>query len=85
MPSHGIVLPEQVGNSIYAELTRNFRVSFLAAKKALGDRHPLTVACLHASGFPGERMSARMVWEQFSKLPLPDRTELLQAIRSQLW
>ena len=73
---------EPNGNSVYVELTRDYRATFRAAKRTLGDRHIMTTLCLHAAQFPTERMSGRMVWDQFAALPLIQRTDLLQVLRS---
>jgi hypothetical protein len=73
---------ESVGNSVFSELTRDFRATQRAAKRVLGDQHVLTTMCTHAAQFPSDRMSSRMVWDQFAALPLAQRTELLQALRS---
>ena len=73
---------EPVGNSVYNELVRDFRSTWRAAKSALGDQHVLTTMCHHAALFPNERMSSRMVWDQFAALPLTQRAELLQVLRT---
>lgn len=73
---------DTLGNSVFLELTRDFRMTLRAAKRLLGERHLLTTACHHASIFPTDRMSLRMVWDQFEALTLPQRAEMLQCIRS---
>ena len=73
---------ESIGNSVFRELTHDFGVTLRASKRVLGERHLLTTACVHASIFPTDRMSLRMVWDQFAALPLPQRADMLQTIRS---
>jgi hypothetical protein len=82
MARSDVLTREPIGNSVYYELTRNYRITFRAAKRVLGERHMLTTACLHASLFPSDRMSGRMVWDQFEALSLTDRTDLLQVLRN---
>lgn len=77
-----LLVRESVGNSVFHELTRDFRLTLRAAKRVLGEGHLLTNACTHASIFPTDRMSLRLVWDQFEALPFAQRMEILQAIRS---
>lgn len=71
-----------VGNSVYNELTRDFQATMRASKRVLGEQHVMSVICLHASLCPTERMSGKMVWNQFELLTLEQRTDLLQALRT---
>lgn len=71
-----------LGNSVFAELCRDFRATLKAVKRVLGDKHMMTTVCLHACVFPTDRMSLRMVWEQFQALPVAARADILQALRS---
>jgi len=71
-----------LGNSVFAELSRDFRATLKAVKRVLGDKHMMTTVCLHACVFPTDRMSLRMVWEQFQALPVADRADILQALRT---
>jgi hypothetical protein len=73
---------ESIGNSVYHELTRDFRITLRAAKRVLGEGHLWTNVCRHASIFPTDRMSLRLVWSQFEALPFAQRMEILQAIRN---
>lgn len=79
----GTVLPELAHNSILAEISRDFWVTLRTAKRLLGLRHPLVTACLHASQFPSDRMSYKLVWSEFNALTITQRNELLQALRNQ--
>ena len=72
------------GDSVFTEITRNFQNTLKASKLVLGDTHLLTTACLHASVFPTDRMSLKMVWEQFQALPVGYRAEMLQVLRSRM-
>lgn len=71
-----------LGNSVFAEICRDFRATLKAVKRVLGDKHIMTTVCLHACVFPTDRMSLRMVWDQFQALPVADRADILQALRS---
>ncbi|HEY9746896.1 MAG TPA: hypothetical protein V6C99_11840 [Oculatellaceae cyanobacterium] len=71
-----------LGNSVFQELIRDFRITRRAAKRVLGDKHLLTIACIHASIFPTDRMSLHMVWDQFEALTCAQRNEILQIIRT---
>lgn len=82
MTKADLLARESIGNSVFQELTHDFRATLRAAKRVLGDRHLLTNACVHASIFPTDRMSLRMVWDQFAALPFAQRAEMLQVIRS---
>lgn len=77
------IMPEVgLGNSVFAEITRDFRATLKAVKRVLGDKHMLTTVCLHACVFPTDRMSLRMVWDQFQALPVAQRADILQTLRS---
>lgn len=82
MTKADLLIRESVGNSVFQELTRDFRITLRAAKRVLGEGHLFITACTHASIFPTDRMSRRMVWDQFEALPFAQRTEILQAVRS---
>jgi hypothetical protein len=82
MSHHGLLIPGSIGNSVFSEITRNFRPTLRASKRSLGERHPFTTACLHASLFPSDRMSFKMVWSQFETLSPEHRTNFLQSLRS---
>jgi hypothetical protein len=71
-----------IRNSVFNEISKNFRCTLRAAKRVMGDRHALTTACLHACTFPTDRMSLRMVWEQFEALPVNKRAEVLLVLRT---
>ncbi len=83
MTQPGLLTHEAVGSSVFQEITRNFRATLRACKSVLGDKHPLTTACLHASLFPTDRMSFRMVWDQFEALSFAQRAEMMEALRNQ--
>jgi hypothetical protein len=70
------------GNSVFAEICRDFRATLKAVKRVLGDKHMMTTVCLHACVFPTDRMSLRMVWDQFQALDVAQRADILQALRS---
>lgn len=78
-----VAIPQAIGNSVFHEITRDFRALLQTSRQVLGDRHPLTTACLHASQFPSDRMSYRLVWDQFEVLSFMQRCELLQTLRNQ--
>jgi hypothetical protein len=82
MTKADLLVRESIGNSVFQELTRDFQVTLRAAKRVLGEGHLLTTVCTHASIFPTDRMSLRMVWDQFEALPFAQRTEIMQAVRS---
>jgi len=71
-----------VGNSVVAEICRDFRATLKAVKRVLGDKHMMTTVCLHACVFPTDRMSLRMVWDQFQALDVAQRAEILQTLRT---
>lgn len=71
-----------IGNSVFTELTRDFRVTLKAVKRVLGEKHIMTTTCLHACVFPTDRMSLKMVWDQFSALPVAQRADILLSLRS---
>ncbi len=71
-----------VRNSVYVELMKDFRITLRTAKRVLGDKHPMTTVCLHALSFPSDRMSLKMVWEQFEALPVAQRAEFLLTLRT---
>lgn len=73
-----------IGNSVYAEITKDFKGMFRASQRVLGERHMLTTVCLHAMTFPTDRMSLRMVWDQFQELPVGQRLEILQEYRNRI-
>ena len=76
-------MPETaIRNSIFPEITRNFRATLRAAKPYLEDKHPFSNACLHACIFPTDRMSLQMVWQEFERLPVGKRIEILAALRT---
>jgi|GEM_PF-2980390 len=79
----GIPIPESaIRNSIFFEISRNFRATLRAAKPHLEDKHPFANACLHACIFPTDRLSLQMVWEAFEQLPVGKRIEILAALRT---
>jgi hypothetical protein len=85
MSRNGLLKPESaVRNSVFQELTQDFRATLRTAKRILGDNHSLTTACLHACTFPTDRMSLRMVWDQFEALPVAQRAEIMQRLRSRV-
>ena len=83
MSKPAVLMPDiATGNSVFVELSRDFRATLKAVKRVLGDKHMLTTVCLHACVFPTDRMSLRMVWDQFQALPVAQRADILQALRS---
>jgi hypothetical protein len=79
----GIPLPVTADrNSVFPEITRNFRATLRAAKPILNDeKHPFITACLHACIFPTDRLSLQLVWSQFEQLSVGNRIEILSALR----
>lgn len=78
-----VLVPEHAFcDSVFMEITRDFRSMLKATKHVLGDKHMMTTVCLHACVFPTDRMSLRMVWEQFQALPVAQRAEILQVFRN---
>lgn len=71
-----------LGNSVFTEISRDFRSTLKATKRVLGDKHLMTTVLLHACVFPTDRMSLKMVWDQFEALPVAQRAEILQHLRS---
>jgi hypothetical protein len=71
-----------LGNSVFTEISKDFRCTLKAVKHVLGDKHMMTNMLLHACVFPTDRMSLRMVWEQFGSLPVAQRADILQRLRS---
>jgi hypothetical protein len=83
MSKPAVVMPDiAIGNSVFVELSRDFRATLKASKRVLGDKHMFTTVCLHACVFPTDRMSLRMVWDQFQALPFPQRADIMQALRN---
>ncbi len=81
--SRPVAVPDiALGNSVVAEICRDFRATLKAVKRVLGDKHMMTTVCLHACVFPTDRMSLRMVWEQFQALSVLERADILQALRN---
>jgi hypothetical protein len=79
----GISIPESaIRNSVFSELTRNFRATLRASKPHLEEGHPFNNACLHACIFPDDRLSLQIVWEAFEKLPVGKRIEILAELRT---
>jgi hypothetical protein len=73
-----------LGNSVFTEISRDFRCTLKAVKHVLGDKHMMTTMLLHACVFPTDRMSLKMVWEQFGALPVAQRADILQQLRSRV-
>lgn len=71
-----------LGNSVFTELSRDFHCTLKATRRVLGDKHIMTTILLHACGFPTDRMSLKMVWDQFAALPVAQRADILQYLRS---
>lgn len=83
MSRYGLMTPDTaIGNSVFREMTSDFRTTLRAAKRVLGDRHEFTTVCLHACTFPTDRMSLRMLWEKFQALPVAQRAELMLVLRT---
>ena len=83
MSKQQIAVPEiGFGNSVFTELSQDFRSTMKACKRVLGDTHMMTTVCMHACVFPTDRMSLRMVWEQFQALHVGERADILQALRN---
>lgn len=71
-----------LGNSVFTEISRDFRATLRAVKRVLGDKHIMTTTLLHACVFPTDRMSLKTVWDQFAALPVAQRADILQYLRS---
>lgn len=71
-----------LGNSVFTELSKDFHCTLKATRRVLGDKHIMTTTLLHACGFPTDRMSLKMVWDQFAALPVAQRADILQFLRS---
>lgn len=71
-----------IGNSVFAEITRDFRATLKAARRVVGDKNMMTTTLLHACVFPTDRMSLKMVWDQFAALPVAQKADILQFLRS---
>jgi hypothetical protein len=83
--TRGVSMPETaIRNSIFPEITRNFRATLRAAKPYLEEGHPFSNACLHACIFPTDRLSLQMVWEAFEQLPVGKRIEILAELRTNI-
>lgn len=84
MGKHGLSMPETASrNSVFPEITRNFRATLRAAKSVLNDdKHPFITACLHGCIFPTDRLSLQMAWTEFEALPVAQRVNILFALRS---
>ena len=82
MSRHAAMPNLALGNSVVAEICRDFRATLKAVKRVLGDKHMMTTVCLHACVFPTDRMSVRMVWDQFQALDVAERADILQALRN---
>ena len=83
MSKPAVLVPDiALGNSVFIEITRDFRATLRAVKRVLGEKHMLTTVCLHACVFPTDRMSLRMVWDQFQALHVAQRADILQTLRN---
>lgn len=84
MGNRGFSIPETADrNSVFPEITSNFRATLRAAKLVIEDEsHPFITACLHGCIFPTDRLSLQMAWIQFEALPVGQRVEILLALRS---
>ncbi|WP_373532787.1 hypothetical protein [Vampirovibrio sp.] len=71
-----------LGNSVFTEISKDFRCTLKAVKHVLGDKHMMTTMLLHACVFPTDRMSLKMVWDQFGSLPVAQRADILQQLRN---
>jgi hypothetical protein len=81
--SRPVAMPDlALGSSVFAEICRDFRATLKAVKRVLGDKHMMTTVCLHACVFPTDRMSLRMVWDQFQALSVLERADILQGLRN---
>lgn len=82
--SRNAVMTHEVGlgNSVFTELSRDFSCTLKAVRHVLGDKHIMTTVLLHACVFPTDRMSLKMVWDQFAELPVAHRADILQHLRN---